>query len=283
VGAGSVNPMQDCRRPRRGACNVALGTARWDYASEAWPRGNALRPVRPRSGNGAAVWRRLRRACARRAGREACWSELRTSALASVPLPPRTTLVMRNRFLPEERMARRASSWATRRFPKGRRKAKRDTRHSAKNRSVARPSQALEVICLIRLAPGNACRARRKHGQCTQSKAALRDVLERGQGVELPAKPRQRTAPSRRQLRAGWQAGSETADDAGHAAESLDGGDYLGQRRVGGARACVLRRRVDHALQSEVERNLDRMGEIFRKPHVRWLFGLDLLGLLPGG
>jgi hypothetical protein len=100
VGAGSVNPMQDCRRPRRGACNVALGTARWDYASEAWPRGNALRPVRSRSSNGAAVWRRLRRACATRAGREACRSELRTSALASVPLPPRTTLVMRNRFLP---------------------------------------------------------------------------------------------------------------------------------------------------------------------------------------
>ena len=89
--------------------------------------------------------------------------------------------------------------------------------------------------------------------------------------------------PSGGQLRAGRQDGAETADDAEQAVESLDGGDHVGRGGMGCASARVLRRRLHDALQSKVERNLDRMGEIFRKPHVWRPFGLDLLGLLPGG
>ncbi len=83
-------------------------------------------------------------------------------------------------------------------------------------------------------------------------------------------------------LRAGSQDGAETADDAEQAAKSLDRGDHVGRGGMGGTSARVLRRRLPDALQPEVERDLDGVGEIFRKPHVRRALGLDLLGLLPG-
>ena len=78
-----VNPMSDCRQPRRDAGIEAFSISRPDLANGASPRGNAPRLARFRSDSAAAIWRRrLFRAMT---AAPVVSLPLRTSACASVP------------------------------------------------------------------------------------------------------------------------------------------------------------------------------------------------------